>query len=217
MKLLNLSGDTFGHWIVLDDYKNINGHTKWLCRCVCGCEKYIWRDNLLSGQSTSCGCMVNRKIKHNKSGSKEYTTWSSMKQRCLNKKTAEYKNYGGRGIDICMRWVNSFENFYLDMGDKPPNKSLDRIDNNRGYYPDNCRWANPHEQCFNKRSNDGLFKKNKPIVAVKKRVFSETHKKNLSKARIGKHHSPQTIQKIKNTKKRNSDLKKYLEAQRCLS
>jgi len=84
--------------------------------------------------------------------STEYLAWVSMKTRCLNKKTAQYKNYGGRGIKICKQWRNSFENFLADMGRKPtPKLSLDRIDNNGNYEPTNCRWATQSQQMLNTR------------------------------------------------------------------
>ena len=117
-----------------------------------------------------------------------------MKQRCLNKKHLNYKNYGGRGIIVCKRWM-SFENFYTDMGDRPKGKTLDRIDNNKNYVPENCRWATPREQRLNTRKNDSIFKKS--IKINKERVFSNAHKKRLSEVRKGMHHSEETKIKIR--------------------
>lgn len=86
----------------------------------------------------------------------EYEAWRGMRQRCLNPNFLPYKNYGGRGIKICDRWLQSYQNFLDDMGRKPgADYSLDRIDNNRGYYPDNCRWATKSEQRRNQRSRNG--------------------------------------------------------------
>jgi len=90
--------------------------------------------------------------KHNMSLSSEYRIWHAMIQRCTNKKDKSYKNYGGRGINVCERWL-IFVNFYADMGDRPFNWSIDRIDNNKGYCKDNCRWANRSDQQLNKRRN----------------------------------------------------------------
>jgi hypothetical protein len=87
-------------------------------------------------------------------GSPEYFAWSAMKQRCYNSSNVSYKDYGGRGITVCNRWLNSFENFYQDMGQRPsPDHSIDRKENDKGYYKDNCRWTTWEEQANNKRSN----------------------------------------------------------------
>lgn len=94
---------------------------------------------------------VVRRSQHGKSYSREYRTWNHMVQRCNNSNEDNYKNYGGRGITVCERWVQSFDNFYADMGDRPQGTSLDRIDVNKGYYTENCRWASRALQNINQR------------------------------------------------------------------
>jgi len=155
-KFIDLTGQKFGRLTVIKmiDERLNNGRIQWKCKCECGKIKNITGIYLRQGESRSCGCLHKDNIKktHGLSKCKTYKTWSHMIQRCENSKRIKYKDYGGRGIKVCERW-HKFENFYEDMGERPDKTTLDRIDNNKGYYKENCRWATSKQQSRNKRNN----------------------------------------------------------------
>lgn len=161
-KFQDLTGQQFGRLIVIECAgKNKNNHYQWLCECTCEkhTRKIVSGGNLKQGYVKSCGCLSENcvHIKHGFSREKIYTTYRHMKDRCLNPKSQCYKDYGGRGIIVHEKWLgkNGFINFYNWAMENGYNDSLslDRIDNNKGYSPDNCRWANQHTQNCNKRNN----------------------------------------------------------------
>lgn len=142
----------------------------WTCRCDCGNIKSVRINNLNSGDIKSCGCLYREKESKYEKGieifkTTEYYIYSAMKDRCYNDKNINFTNYGGRGITVCDRWLNSFQNFYDDMGERPSKKhSLDRINNDLGYSKENCRWATQEEQMNNTRKNVYIEYNNKKLT-----------------------------------------------------
>lgn len=158
-KKIDMVGKKIGRWLVIKETKNrtSNGSVKFLCKCDCGKYKEVNGALLRNGQSTSCGC-YNREIITNPNrirGTKLYGVYNSMKQRCYNENDKAYKNYGKRGIKVCNEWLETGYNFIKWAKENGYKEGLwlDRIDNNKDYTPDNCRWASPKEQQNNKRTN----------------------------------------------------------------
>ena len=146
---IDLAGRKYARLDVMSYAGKKGKKPQWLCHCECGRTTVVQSSHLKSGNTSSCGCSRSAR---GMTGSRERRTWSAMKTRCYNKNWHAYENYGGRGIAICDRWLESFESFYADMGDKPtPNHSIDRINNDGNYEPDNCRWATSSEQNRNQR------------------------------------------------------------------
>lgn len=162
---IDLTGQTFNRWTVIERAENTpQGQAQWRCRCECGTERVLKSIVIRRGISQSCGCLKleilrARLTKHGHSpvsrSSPTYNAWAGMVQRCTNPRTTIWSDYGGRGITVCERWLD-FRSFLEDMGERPDGLTLDRIDNNRGYEPGNCRWTDGYTQANNRRNNVAL-------------------------------------------------------------
>ena len=148
-------GDKFSRLTISERVSPIGDrNTRWLCTCVCGRTTVTSTVHLNSGHTTSCGCYRDERaraaaVTHGQSGSPTYNSWAAMKQRCYYEKNDNFEYYGGRGIKVCDRWLNSFENFLADMGQRPEGLTLEREDVNLDYSPSNCIWETNSRQGYN--------------------------------------------------------------------
>lgn len=155
-RVKDMAGLRFGRLFVERRLMEQKRPTLWVCKCDCGGYKNADGGALRRGKLKSCGCLIDRKDgveAHGKTGTRTYTIWKRMKERCNNPNHQSYKKYGARGISVCEKWSNSFRSFLKDMGEAPAGHSIDRIDTLRGYEPGNCRWATTFQQSRNARHN----------------------------------------------------------------
>lgn len=164
----------------------------WIFKCDCGVEKSILKRSVIKGSTKSCGCwhieessarMTDMNMTHGMSYTRTHSIWRGIKDRCLNPRNSAYSNYGGRGISVCDRWLE-YTNFLEDMGERPEGMSIERVDNNKGYNPENCIWADRVTQGNNRRNNRSVV-----IEGVKyKSIATAIRETGLTKAYITYHY-----------------------------
>lgn len=202
IRITSLVGKKYGRLRVIEQAENARTksgrtHVMYLCECDCGTKILVRAESLRNGNTRSCGCLEKeitkeKSTKHGLKGTRIYNVWQGMKQRCYNQNEERYADYGGRGITVCPEWLgeNGIENFAkwaLENG-YAENLTIDRIDNNKGYSPDNCRWATNKEQQRNKRNNFIVIYKGKEmtlsevseITGINRATLSSRLEKGLS-------------------------------------
>lgn len=196
---IDLTGQRFGRLTVIEraeNYVSPKGRqaARWTCRCDCGGITTVVGGDLRYGKTKSCGCLEeesrhqSRNAKHGKFGTSLYNVWCGMKKRCLNPRNRFYRRYGGRGITVCPQWIRDFQDFYdwaISHGYRK-GLSLDRIDNDKGYSPENCRWATKEEQGNNKGNNRMfILGGEKKTLAELCRIYSKNRSKVDNRLRSG--------------------------------
>lgn len=166
--LIDLTGQKFGRFLVIAKSVSMNKKRPlWHVRCDCGAERVVRGWDLRRGETKSCGC-YNRDVArkrattHGLKGTTTYVSWINMLDRCRRENNSSFKRYGNRGITVCSRW-KEFEKFFQDMGSRPSGLTLERIDNNAGYFPGNCRWASRQQQANNRCTTRSLTFGNKTM------------------------------------------------------
>lgn len=177
-KLIDLTGQRFGRLTVLERAENKRGHAAWLCRCDCGRSIVVQSDSLKSGNTRSCGCLFAetslRKIAalhkdhDRRTKTRLYNIWHGMRKRCKVVSHNSFRYYGERGISVCPEWETSFDAFrdWAIKNGYSDNLSIDRINNNLGYSPTNCRWVDGKMQGRNKRNNKRYFYRGENLTAA---------------------------------------------------
>ena len=195
-KRIDLTGQQFGRLTVLKFAEMDKGrNSKWLCECECGNEKIVYMSGLRTGDSQSCGCLMKERVRkavtiHGMTGSAVHNAWNFIKKSCYNINDKEYEKYGAKGIKLCERWKDSFENFYEDMGDRPSDTYiLGRINTKDNFEPSNCKWMTRIEKNNNRKNNTWLQIENESKTTSEWARISGTNYNTIkSRLRIGWSH-----------------------------
>lgn len=174
----DLTGQRFGRLTVLRFVPSETPHSYWLCKCDCGNDTLVRGTHLLQSHVTSCGCLfMQQHYKHGGSYTRIYNIWEGMKSRCYNKNHKSYQRYGGRGIFVCDDWKNDFTAFrdWALLNGYSDDLSIDRIDNNNGYFPENCRWVDAKTQSRNRSSNALIEYKGRMISIAEAAEFEKVN------------------------------------------
>lgn len=180
-RIVNLIGSRYGRLLVIAFSGKRKNNRYWECQCDCGVVTVVAGGEICRGTVVSCGCLRKEKATtHGMYKSSEFKIWQKMKSRCFNENHHGYKDYGGRGITVCNRWLK-FENFLEDIGNRPsPRHSIDRIDVNGNYEPSNCKWSTLKEQARNKQNTFYIEIDNKKMCLSE---FCEVYSLKRSTAR----------------------------------
>lgn len=173
-------GSRFTHLVVEAEDRS-TGKLRWRCKCDCGSIKLVAFTHLSSGKTKSCGCLLRKTRNGARPWVPEIHIWQKMKDRCANENFPQYQDYGGRGIKVCERWIESFDNFLCDMGSRPSQRhTLDHIDVNGNYEPGNVRWATYELQARNKR--DSVCALSVILIRFMKRRSPKTRNEDIGHA-----------------------------------